>query len=1346
MSSKIMRARVEQYGALLLVVVVALLLPLQVRGEYFRHLTMNDGLSQPTVFAITQDCLGRMWFGTREGVNVYDGSKIEHYRGWIKSQGGKEKVWIGNDVRTFGQDSVGNIYMVIDRDVIKYDIKREHFDRITNSGEVHGLAADEGTVVYISNDTIYTIGNAGTPEMLHILPPDVVANQLTIHNSIYYVGSHNGLYIFDRVRCRQSLLFDKKQIYSTYMASDGTLYVSVAKGGLYRYLPGDEKPQLVSLPKAPEGLIGGVQTRDAVEGPDGKIWYGSFTGLFSYDPATGVTDHIKNSTNLGGLNHSSVLSLYCDREGNIWVGTYYGGVNFFSMSHKQFVNFDYEGLTPRGLFLSAVVGMVYDRYGDLWFGTDGAGACCVDPQWNIKTQLSINNEGGNALRQNNVKALAYDSITDRVFIGTHLGGLSYYDIKARATVNLIDTRVLPDSVIDDLVVRDGRLYVAARTGIYAMDLSTGRVERLRRNKVSLKTKFDIDDTGNIYLLDRDAVVKLHRNAGGKMEEDVISRAGTLGTLTSLVCTSRGLLVGTLGNGLFYFKDYVDEPTHFDTDNSSIRDNYCYALSTDGGDHVYILAPEHIVKMNIKDCTFDNLLFHDFFPDSHIIVENNLAVTPAGDVLVGSTRGVTVLHDTDFQAVNGRSTGILSLYFSSLKMGNHRVTVDDGSDILQVALPFSRSITLDHDAGNIDVEIGFNDYNAYSGFPVVEYKLEGVDDEWRHTESHTIKYNNLLPGSYKLQARLPGGSQPITLDIVVESPWYNTWWAWLIYLAVIGSIVCVVMKKSRDAARLRMMLKCEKLEHEQNERFSKEKLIFFNNISHEFQTPLTLIISHIDLLINRCKRNRKVTDELQRIREHSQSMSQLVTQLLEFNKLQLGYMKLKLRHIDATKLLVNIASTFKEYADSRRMTFIVEDHSRGNEAVCDPRLIERVVTNIISNAFKYTPDGGTISCWVEPCDDGEGVKFVVSDTGRGISQEELPYIFDRYYKGDQDTNGAPFDGRGNGIGLAYVKTIVDCHHGTINVTSKIGEGSTFEVIIPSKETPYAGDDDIEWVNDAPDTQLESVDEATEEGDELLLDESEKEREDDRPLILIVEDQTELRRNLMSFFSIYYNVAEAADGLEGLEKTRELAPTLIISDVMMPRMSGTEMCRNIKSDLKTCHIPVILLTALDAQSSRMEGLKSNADDYVTKPFDSDLLLARVENLLRNRKLLQSQFEQRPIDDVDMSVVNPLDRELLKRVTAFVEQHIDDQDLDIPMVSREMGMSLSLFFNKFKAVTGMTPNNFILRLRLQHAATLLEKNPYLSVTEVSEKSGFATVVYFRRVFKKQYGVSPQQYRKED
>lgn len=1326
------------------------------KAEYFRHLTLNDGLSQPSVMSIAQDGLGRIWLGTREGVNMYDGASLSVYKGWINDPDTGSKVWIGNEVSAIHPDSTGNLFMHIDHDVVKYNIVTDRFSRFTSGADVKALTGSNGQIIFITSDSI-CVKNPHNDSLIFQFSVPGLGNisHLAADAGAYYISTDAGLYIFDRKSRRRERLLPSTAIHSTFISSDNTLWISEVNGSLLRRGRSDKNPVKVSTPLAPKGVMGALQSRNAVEDHSGKIWYGTFTGLSCYDPATGHTRHIRIPTNIGGLTHSSVFGMLCDRQGNIWAGTYYGGVNYFSPADEQYFNFNYENLAPDGLYHSFIIAMTKDRDGNLWFGTDGAGVCCVDSIWNIRTTLSTKS-GANALRQNNIKALAYHPGSNRLFIGTHLGGLSVYDIGTGTTTNMIDNQRLAQelgNVIHSLKVRGDNLFIASRTGLSRLDLTTDSIHHIATPTPPLFIDFDSD--GNLYYFHQRGrrIYRVAHPEESSPEVVPLPRLLGNGAPSSFCCTDSGLLVSTIGDGIISFPGYGDTQIQYNTSNSALPDDYCYTIANGPDGSVYILTEHNVVRMK-PDADMERVKFNDYFPDSHIIDDCALLPLQSGDILVGSTKGITRLSSSNFRA-SASTGGNPLLFFSKLRVQNREVIPGDGSGILDRALPYASRIRLPHNRNNFSLRLGLSDYTTSTGQPIVEYRLEGSDNNhWVTADDGEIRYNSLSPGSYTLHARQPDIPGEISIAIEVERPWYAGFWAWLIYIIAAAAIGYFIIHKSLDAARLRSSLRKEKIERNQIERLNKEKLVFFTNVSHEFQTPLTLIMSHVDLLMTKYKRNESLLEVLRHIRDHSRQMSHLITLLLEFRKLQQNHQVLRLGYHDAADALRHTALPFVDYATKRCIDFTIDIPDDVPKGFYDPALIDRVLVNILSNAFKYTPDGGSISCSIAR-GRGATVVFRISDTGKGISEKDLPYIFDRFYNGNSDEmKRYDMDYRSTGIGLAFAKSIVDKHHGRISVTSREGEGTTFTVELPSSPEPFEGDSNI-MIDDTPSSAIPAFDEGplpdnspsvAASGPDDNDDPDNPSDEQELPLILIVEDNHELRRNLVHFFTPYFRLAEAADGMEGLEKARAINPDLIISDVMMPRMSGTEMCRTIKSDVNLCHIPVILLTALSASESRIEGLNANADDYVTKPFESAILLARVDNLIRLRKMLIGQFNKQPINEIDLSVVNPLDRDLLKRTSEVIDSRIDDPNLDISYICSRIGLSRSQFFAKFKSLTGMTPNTYIHNYRLKFAATLLSAQPQLSVADITYRVGFTNPAYFTRCFKKLFGVPPQSYRKTD
>lgn len=632
-------------------------------------------------------------------------------------------------------------------------------------------------------------------------------------------------------------------------------------------------------------------------------------------------------------------------------------------------------------------------------------------------------------------------------------------------------------------------------------------------------------------------------------------------------------------------------------------------------------------------------------------------------------------------------------------------------------------------------------------------MDGFDKKWIKTSQTEVHYTNLDPGTYTLRVAAINNSsnqsgditdKEISMQLTISAPWYATWWAFLLYIiSFIGCLYYFI--SSRIAKRtLALSLEKERFEKQQIEQLNQEKLVFFTNVSHEFRTPLTLIISHIDIILQKSSLNPSIYNQILKIRKDAQQMSNLISELLEFRKLEQNHKTLQISQQDITPFLKEIYFSFVDYAHLRNIHYDFQLSETPTLCWFDSQLLEKVFFNLLSNAFKYTPDNGNIIISGRTTDNE--VEISISDTGSGIAKNDVSQIFARFFQANNQKPGE-YSSPGTGIGLALSKTIVEKHHGTITVDSTLGKGSTFTVRLPRNADVFQADKNIQLSNQQQESSIVpgSLDVLPETDTYLTESVHTENAEEKTHTVLLVEDNEELLQLLTELFSPFYEVICATNGEEGLKQVYEHKIDLIISDIMMPKMSGTEMCLQIKNNIDYCHIPLILLTALNSTEQNIEGLNRGADDYITKPFHAQLLLARANNLIRSRLLMQHQFDKKPISEIDLTCINPLDKDILKRTAESIEQHIDDTEYDIPVLCKEVGIGRSLLYTKFKALTGMTPNNFILNYRLKHAAALLQQYPDIPIAEVSDRCGFSSPVYFSRCFKNQYGCTPQNYRKE-
>ena len=580
---------------------------------------------------------------------------------------------------------------------------------------------------------------------------------------------------------------------------------------------------------------------------------------------------------------------------------------------------------------------------------------------------------------------------------------------------------------------------------------------------------------------------------------------------------------------------------------------------------------------------------------------------------------------------------------------------------------------------------------------------------------------------------------VHLTIHVLPPYYKTPLAYLIYLIVTGILLWYLVRTYKSRIKLRESLKYEQKHIRDVEALNQSKLRFFTNISHEFRTPLTLIVAQVETLMQLQNFTPAIYNKVLGIYKNSIQLRELITELLDFRKQEQGHMKIKVSPHNIVNFLYENYLLFLEYASAKQISLYFEKETDSLEVWYDQKQMQKVINNLLSNAVKHTKAEDSITLSIKT--EGSNAVIRVTDTGSGIDAREVDKIFDRFYQIDQmDSTDA--SKTGTGIGLALTKGIVELHHGTIRVESELGKGSSFIVNLQLGNAQF----DEEQINKNADS-VQQIEIPKPENDALLkaeLEESAPIKRLPDAKILIVEDNDSIRDMLAGIFKPFYEVLTAADGAEGLALVRSEMPNIVVSDVVMPNMSGTELCKQIKSDFNTCHIPVVLLTARTAIEQNIEGLRIGADDYITKPFNTNLLISRCNNLVNSRILLQEKFSKQPQAFAQMLATNPIDKEILDRAMTVIEKHLDDTEFNVNVFAREMAMARTNLFTKLKAITGQTPNDFILTIRLKKGALMLRNNPELNITEISDRIGFSSSRYFSKCFKDIYHVSPLAYRK--
>lgn len=1321
----------------------------QMQDRYFRNISVDKGLSQSTVFAIRQDALGFIWIGTQDGLNRYDSKGFKVYRPiknvknslqsyYIRSlfTDHKGQLWIGGNqgISLYNYDTDSFTNYPLPRSIGEWYISsitenNKHQIWATSiAGEVFVLNPKEknfSTVKFnASSHEIKKIAYIGFWQQQIILGTDVGLFKLK-PNTHQLIKINLGI---------------KKTYINDVYTENQKLWVATEGDGLIQY---DAKNgQINSLLHRPTtNSIADNNIRCVGKDTEGNLWIGTFKGLSIFNPQeNSFTNYYHQIAQPYTISQNSVRCFFKDKQNGIWLGTYYGGINYY---HKNDIKFNLLSQNSGKPSLNdEVIGVIkQDAKGNFWIGSNDKGVNYWNKNANSISYYSNSENNPNSLSSNNIKAIDFDD-NGNVLIGTHNGGLNLLNPNSGSVQRFLHDDNNPGSIAGNLVyaiLKDykSRIWVGTRSGLDQFHPETKSFTHLHLDKAGKRPSSDditylfedskhriwIGTTNGVTLFYPDNL--LFGNIGhGKLSDDIVNCITEDKKHRIWIGTREGLrLYDEAQEAFISFKGTID----------FVKETI-YGIVPDEDGNLWISTNRGLIKFNPDKGSVQTFDESDGLQNKQFN-EYSFCKAKDGMMLFGGIKGISYFYPSMIQ----QRALPLKLSFTALEVLNKTVAVDDETNILEKHIDQVKSIEIGPEYKQFS--IFFNTFNYISSNRThYYYKLDGIDKDWQRTDQLKISYSNLPIGKYNLQIKAMGPNGEISpirnLEIKILPPWYKTLWFSFLLLVVVSGAIYISLEIIKERIKAIQQLKLERIDKERVSYINQVKMDFFTNVSHELRTPLTLILAPLEELLKLPFTDKATKKKHELMFLNAKRLYNLVDQLFEFRKTEMGTQQLKVSKNDIVHFIHEIYESFKPLSDKKQIHFT--NHSSETELsfYFDKDALEKILFNLLSNAFKYTESGQNVS--IELLKKNDTLLIKVADTGMGISEEDLSKVFDRFYQvNNKEMN------LGSGVGLAFTKRLVELHHGEITVESTKEKGSIFTVSLPISDEIYINDVHIE--SKTQETSIVSENESNTENNLVLEENEELINEITEGVqaikLLIVDDNKEILAYLQDYFCKMYEVTVAYDGQMALDLLEVQPFDIIISDVMMPELDGLHFCKRVKQNINTSHIPFMLLTAKTETSQQIKGLEMGADDYITKPFSTQLLAVKVANLLRSRKRLKEYYSSAKEMVPENIAFNVLDEEFLKEAIAIVEEHLADSEFSVDVFSKQIGMSRSNLYLKLKAITGESAMDFIKRIRFKKAVELMQSKRY-TIAQITYMCGFNSPSYFSTAFKQHYGCMPSEY----
>jgi signal transduction histidine kinase/DNA-binding response OmpR family regulator/streptogramin lyase len=1076
--------------------------------------------------------------------------------------------------------------------------------------------------------------------------------------------------------------------------------------------------------------------------------------------------YVNSKFNIRSLSSNSVWSLFLDKERRIWLGYYNKGLGVFDKINSKVNIIESLAGNSQSLQTNCVTGIAKDHEGKLWISMEGGGVDVFNPvtkKFNHITRSDASLYSG--LSNDNITKVYIDK-KQNVWLSSWNEGIFLLKKGSRNFINY-NTKNTPNLASDNImsITEDSRGVIWIGTfakGLHYYTPSDGQFHHCNSkpfyNVMNLDIRnvmVDSDDavwvgstTGLYKVTTKDFVTFSVVSFRDKMSEKLKNHKSTHTINTLYESKNKEIWIGTDGAGLFSYnkktdslKWYINFRGLHEKSISSIVE------SNDGG--IWLSGKKGITRLDLKNKTtfnysiYDGLLGNDFN-------NNSVLKDEKGVLYFGSYEGLNYFNPTNLV----KSKKQLPIYFTDLKLFNKSVGPLEKNSPLVKVISQTKKIILRHDQSVFTIDFIAVNYS----FPArneFAYYLEGFEDSWNYVgNKRSATYTNLAPGNYifKVKASEKNGvwsQKPLELRIEILPPWWKTSFAYLFYTLLLLAAIYFGNQYYQNRFKQKQMIEFEKTKAVQIEKLNNKKLQFFTNISHEFRTPLTLILNPLGDILRNYSSDLpdNVLKKLQTIQKSSDRLSRLINELMDFNQLQFNKMTLQLQLIEVVSFTKEIVSYFDEEALSRGIQLEFESNKTVLKDWIDPKMFEKIIFNVISNAFKVTPDNGRIAVKIVvnnelipfPLIDSDtsypSFEVIVEDTGSGLDKKDIKRIFDRFYQVN-NLNKAYYGS--TGIGLEVVRGFVELHKGIIEVESELGVGTTFKLLFPvGKEFFNESEILLEEFKKEKKMSFTPIVEKEE-----TPSEDNEEKQDRIYTILIVEDNVELRNYLKNELKKEYKVLVAENGQVGLELALQKLPDLILTDVIMPVMNGLELCKSIKADLKTSHIPLMMLSAKVLVKDRLEGIDSGADMYLSKPFDMDILRSSLVQLINSRQIMFNKFYN-GITPKAKEKTTTLDNDFIKNVLHYINENISETELSVEDLASKVFLSRSQLYRKIKTLTGVSVNEFIRNVRLEKAKELIELGND-NITEISYKVGFSSPSYFTKCYKDKYGYLPTHNKK--